>query len=248
VDLWAEIQRLGASSIVILGGPKAVSVQVENALIAEMGEENVERIGGADRFDTADAVATRVVEVLGDGYDGTAFIATGGAFPDDLAASPLAAAQGWPVFLSGPDSVRDETLAAIGALGVTDLILLGGDAAVPPETDVTVMALGFSAVRIGGADRYETAAKVAAYGVDHAGLGWDRVGITTGANFPDALAGGVAQGKRGSVVLLTYPDSLADATRDALVANRAAITTVTFFGGSDAVATAVRDAVVGVLE
>ncbi|MCL5887678.1 MAG: cell wall-binding repeat-containing protein [Actinobacteria bacterium] len=56
-----------------------------------LGNTNVERIKGDDRYKTADAVAARVIEVKGGAFDGTAFVATGANFPDALAAAPLAA-------------------------------------------------------------------------------------------------------------------------------------------------------------
>ncbi|MDP2300133.1 MAG: cell wall-binding repeat-containing protein, partial [Actinomycetota bacterium] len=80
------------------------------------------------------------------------------------------------------------------------------------------------------------------------GLGWNRVAVATGTNFPDALAGGVLQGKVGSVMLLTRPTALDPYTRAALVANKADITTVTFFGGTGALPQPVRDAVADALD
>lgn len=45
----------------------------------------------------------------------------------------------------------------------------------------------------GGADRYETAARIAEVDVE-AGMTWDGVGVATGADFPDALSGGGCSG------------------------------------------------------
>ncbi|MDP2233268.1 MAG: cell wall-binding repeat-containing protein, partial [Actinomycetota bacterium] len=63
-----------------------------------------------------------------------------------------------------------------------------------------------------------------------------------------ALAGGVLQGKVGSVMLLTKPDALDPYTSAALTAHKADITTVTFFGGLGALPQVVRDAVSAALE
>jgi putative cell wall-binding protein len=102
--------------------------------------------------------------------------------------------------------------------------------------------------RLWGASRYHTAAAVAAYGCNIEGLSWDGLAIATGADFPDALAGGVLQGVRGSVMLLTDKTALSTPTAAILSGNRSDIDRVTFLGGTGAVSQTVRDAVAGTLE
>jgi putative cell wall-binding protein len=238
-----EIDRLGATNAIILGGTSAVGDAVEDALNTLLGEGNVERIQGPDRYGTADAVALRVIEELGGDYDGMAFVATGGSFPDALAAAPLAARHRWPLFLANPATgLSAGTKAAMA--DVTDAIVLGGTAAVSSDTEAQLDAeLSGTVDRLWGDDRYATAVAVATYAVDKQGHDWDRVGITTGMNFPDALAGGVAQGKMNSVMLLTPSATLDSRTAKALSDNKDEISTVTFFGGINAVGDAVRNAV-----
>ncbi|MBN2848486.1 MAG: cell wall-binding repeat-containing protein [Coriobacteriia bacterium] len=248
-DVMAEIARLGASSAIILGGEGAVGAAVEDALAAELGSVNVERIGGANRYITADLVAARTRAALGSAWDGTAFVATGANFPDALAAAPLAAAQGWPLYLAHPASgLSDVTKAAMA--GVTDALVLGGEAVVTPVTKSYLEeALGPSHVtRLAGSDRYKTSVTVATYAVTRAGHTWDGVGITTGQNFPDALAGGVLQSVSGSVMLLTPSTALSADAAAALAANKGCITSVTFYGGASAVSDVVRAAVVSALQ
>ncbi|MRR36030.1 cell wall-binding repeat-containing protein, partial [bacterium] len=134
------------------------------------------------------------------------------------------------------------------AAGVTDAILLGGDAAMPEDTAVTVLASGISAVRIDGEDRYETAAKVAEYGVTTGGLVWDGVAIATGENFPDALAGGPAQGLAGSGLLLSPGDLISSFTSGKLAEHKYEISYATFLGGTASLSDAVRDAVMTALD
>jgi putative cell wall-binding protein len=237
-----EISRLKATHAIILGGTGAVSDAVM-AAIGDTGDiEDVERIFGDDRYQTADAVALRTIEVLGVDYDGTAFVATGANFPDALAAAPLAAAQGWPLFLAHPTGgLLPGTVTAMGA--VDDAIILGGTGAVSTAVQTQLATtMGLSTTRLEGLTRYDTAVAIAGYGVNSAGHVWDRVGIATGEDYPDALAGGVLQGKVGSVMLLTLPTSLHPATETALEANAEEIYFVTFFGGTGAVSDAVRAA------
>jgi putative cell wall-binding protein len=242
-----ELTRLGAKRAVIVGGELAVGAPVAGALAAS--NLTVERIAGTSRYQTADLVARRVITELGDAFDGTAFVATGGAYADAVACAPLAAAKGWPLYLAHPTSgITPATKTAMQ--GVTRALVLGGDLAVSESVKATLEAdLGAANVtRLAGDSRYATAVAISAYGVEHAGLSWDRVGIATGQAYPDALAGGVLQGEAGSVMLLTRTASLSPETQSALGTNKAAITTVTYFGGDLAVSQAVRTQVGQALE
>jgi len=241
-EVAAEIERLTPGQIYVLGETDAISADVFSDIEAlSGGDAEVTRLGGIDRYETAEIVGDEVVALQGDGYDGTAFVATGENFADALAASPLAAANGWPVYLAPHPVISEQTVDAMLNAGVTDCILLGGDAAMPEDTNVVILAAGFDALRIDGADRYETASKVAGYGVSDAGLAWNDVAIATGQKFPDALSGGAAQGMRGSVMLLVTRTEVPAYTADALVDNKLSIANVRFLGGTSAVSQAVRD-------
>ena len=246
-----EIERLGATRIVVLGGEGAVSVDAYAQLAGLVDTDSIERIAGATRYETAELIAARTIEELGEGWDGTAFVATGEAFPDALGASPLAAAKGWPVYLVHPNSAMHGALVAtMEADGVTHALILGGDGVVP-ETLETALGTAFGETevdRLAGANRYTTAVAVATYGVEEAGLAWDRLAIATGEDFPDALAGGALQGRSGSVMLLVHPAALQDGIASVLGANKASIAEVRFLGGTGTVPQAVRDAVFQALQ
>jgi len=248
----AEIERLGATRAVVLGGEGAVSPAVYAALDALDGV-SVKRVAGTSRYQTAYDVAeetVRVLEAKGDGYDGTAFVATGRNFPDALGASPIAAAKGWPLYLVDPVAgLTPELQAALSGDSVTDVIALGGTVVVPASvlSDIA-SATGASTERWAGSDRYDTARIVATHGVDDCGLTWDKVALATGANFPDALSGGALQGRDGSVMLLTSSTSLYPGVASTLSANKASIHEVRFLGGTSAISDAVRAAVVTALE
>ena len=81
------------------------------------------------------------------------------------------------------------------------------------STDVvrTLRARGFAVERLGGADRFATAVRVA----DELGSPSD-VLLASGRNFPDAVTAGAAAAEVGGVVLLTDDDRPAAATRDYL--------------------------------
>ncbi|HHX87542.1 MAG TPA: cell wall-binding repeat-containing protein, partial [Firmicutes bacterium] len=87
-----EIERLGAGKVIILGGSKAVSAEVENKLKGKSLE--VERIGGENRFATAAGIAKKL------GMLDVVFLAYGYNFPDALAAASYAGARGYPILLT----------------------------------------------------------------------------------------------------------------------------------------------------
>jgi putative cell wall-binding protein len=87
-----------------------------------------------------------------------------------------------------------------------------------------------------GADRYETAAKIAV------GSGFSNVAnvvIATGEQFPDALAGSPLASALDSPVLLTAANSVPNTTGAALVTLKA--TSVTLLGGTSAISTTVEN-------
>jgi len=244
-EVAEEIERLEAREIYVLGGTNALSADVMTDLQALISaqEGRVIRIGGTDRYRTAELVAAEVVDLLGDSYGGEAFLATGENFADALAASPLAAYGGVPVYLAPQPVISAQTVDAMEAAGVTDVVLLGGEAAMPEDVAVIILKAGMSAARIDGADRYETAAKVAEFGVGEMGMDWDGVAIATGETFADALAGGAAQGADASVMLLTQKNTLPASTEAALSDNAGDIGFISFFGGPSAISFGVRDQV-----
>lgn len=239
------IDNLGATQAIILGGTGAVSQAVEKQLIAMLGSANVERIGGANRYETAWRIAMRVLDeaaLLGKAGPYFGFVATGDTFPDALAASSWGSG-GWvPFFLVGPGTKPTAFAASLRAANIGSVAILGGAAAVPQTIQAAVAREGISADRLAGTSRYETAAVIAeAFGVA------DSVAITTGQDFPDALAGGAALGRYGVPILLTRPTSLEPAAKGVLDAYGRTIEDVFFLGGTVAVSVPVRAAVRGTI-
>lgn len=78
----AEIERLGAARIYVLGGPGAVPAATVDAL---SGLAPTTRVAGADRYGTADAVAAKFFPSAD-----RALLATGRDWPDALAGAALA--------------------------------------------------------------------------------------------------------------------------------------------------------------
>jgi putative cell wall-binding protein len=219
-----ELSRLRPGRIVVLGGPSAVSAGVVSALGAY---GSVERLAGADRYATAAAVSS---SAFPSGTD-VAFVATGTAFPDGLAAVPAAVEAGAPLLLVRPDGVPAPTAAELQRLGTRRIVVVGGPSAVPESVVTALRTFAPDGVqRLAGADRYATAAVISA---SYASPG-DPVFLATGTAFPDALAGGPAAAARGASLLLTKRGVLQEPTGVELGRVRPA--TITVLGGLIAVA------------
>ncbi len=225
----AELTRLAPASIVVLGGPSAVS----DAIVAELATYtagDVTRVGGTDRYDTAAQVATRtftapVPQVL---------IATGQGFADALAGGAVGAFTASPVLLVEQGRIPAGTAAALSALEPADIAVLGGTAVISDAVLEQLRAYTEGGVnRLAGADRYETAVRTSR-------AFWpgtsERVYLATGGNFADALAGVPAAGADSAPLLLTRSDCLPQVVADELA--RLAPSQVVVLGGETAVSPA----------
>ncbi len=229
-EVLAEITRLGASKIYVLGSTAAVSAAAFNQLDAKIAGTPV-RLGGADRYATASLVAAETIRLLGSGYQGGAFLATGLNFPDALAASPLMYAKGMPLILSNANGGFSVPA------GVTKVKVLGSTSVVPASV-VTALGAKYDG-RLFGANRYATAKAVAEYGVAQ-GMVWNNLGVATGQNFPDALCAGPLLGEESSVLLLTTSATISSEPAAALGAHKNAIDQYYLFGGLPALSANVR--------
>jgi len=124
----AELARLDPDRIVVLGGEVAVPAQVEAALAQTAP---VERLAGDDRYATAAAVAASFAQP-----GGSVYLATGGNFPDALTGAPAAIQDGAPVLLVDTTAVPGPTGARLEALDPTQIVVLGGTAAVSADVEV----------------------------------------------------------------------------------------------------------------
>ncbi|MCL2504547.1 MAG: cell wall-binding repeat-containing protein, partial [Coriobacteriia bacterium] len=135
----AEVERLGAKDVYIMGSTAAVSAAVADALAAE--GLSVERIGGADRYGTSALIAGKVASLTGPDFAKKAFLARGDNFADGLSASPVAYANRYPVVLTRPTELPASAAGAITSLGIMDVTITGSEAAVSAGVEAAVRAL-----------------------------------------------------------------------------------------------------------
>lgn len=231
----SEIDRLGASKVVLVGGTSAVGPEVETSL--GTAGYTVERVSGSDRYATAAQVALRIKALEGSAPE--VFIARGDAFADALAAAPYAYARKMPILLVSPESLPTATTSALREIGASSAIIAGGTGAISAGVESSIQARGISTTRAQGPNRYETSAALVRYAVDSAWITPAVIGVTTGQDFPDALGGGVAIGARGGAVILTEPSRLSSAASSVLWDCTDDLAAVSVFGGEGAVSGAV---------
>ncbi|MGH9068943.1 MAG: cell wall-binding repeat-containing protein, partial [Acidimicrobiales bacterium] len=118
----------------------------------------VRRLAGPTRIGTAVAVSVHAFPTPHSA--GAVVLARADAFPDALAAGPLAAAEKAPLLLSGGSALDPATaseIARVLAPGKT-VYLVGGTSALGPLVGTELRALGYRVVRLAGANRFATAA------------------------------------------------------------------------------------------
>lgn len=274
----------GVKNVYVVGGAAAVSESVVAALKAvgatkctganagnssnpgSSQKVNVVRVAGADRYATNGAVVglgaqifpgTRNILQLETQQTGkrTAIVATGASFADALAAGP-ASYNGIPLILTDGGSLSASATSALTANGITQVIIIGGIAAVSDEVRASIESRGIFVERISGADRYSTAVAFADFmakgaptvsipGAFDGGLGFGApagILLASGTGFADALSGGPLAWSWNYPIILTDPLTLSPATRTWMVANRATVNSVTALGLTAAVSAEVLTA------
>jgi len=243
-----EIQRLKAKKAYIMGSSAAVSNAVEGSLTS--AGLSVERIAGADRYATSAAIASKVASLEGAAFTKKAFLARGDNFADGLSASPVAYKNKVPVILTRSAVLAEDAKHAIKDLEITDVTMLGSTAAIAKDVEDDVKDLATTTRRLQGADRYATAQAIAEHALDNSLATTGFIGVATGLDFPDALAGGMATGKHGGIMVLTRPEALSPVWGPYLKAayvDAGIKPDVQVYGGSNVVSGVVFDALKALL-
>ena len=191
----------------------------------------VTRISGNDRYLTS-------IKISQNGWEKSDIVvlAQGNGFADALAGVPLAQKQDSPILLTVKDRLYQETLNEIKRLGAKNAIILGGPAAVSDSVTKALQKEGLKVERIAGADRFETAAKIALK-VAPAGVG--KAAVVNGLDFPDALSVASHAAKQGLPILLTQTNTLPKATKDAI--DSLGVSQTIVVGGTTVVSNKVKD-------
>ncbi len=231
----ANQRQLGGVGIWTLGYDRGIAGYWD-ALAASFATV---RIAGADRYATAAAIANNAFQP---GID-VAYVATGTAFADALAAAAVAGAQHAPVLLVTATAIPTSTSTAIARLQPNRIVVVGGQAAVSDSVVNSLLALAPGGVeRLAGLDRYQTAATLsAATFPDGAPVAY----VASGTGFADAVSAAPAAARDGGPVLLTRALALPDATLQELT--RLAPARVVVVGGASVISDAVLASIAALL-
>ena len=246
-----EVERLGVSRVVLVGGPAAISDEAGQQF-RDLGVNIVFRVFGQNRFATAAATA-RSLAAFKNPSD-HAYLALGAnpeptrAWADAVAVSGLAAQTNRATLLTEPDALPSATARVIRELEYERITIVGGTAAVSQEVQAEVEALGVEVDRLAGPNRYATSAAVVDAMLEEGALVGE-VWLASGGNFADALLAGPVAAQLGGTLHLTDSAGFSDQpVRGFLTGNRDDIRAVRITGGPDALGDNLLGTVTGLLD
>ncbi|WP_368110465.1 cell wall-binding repeat-containing protein, partial [Bifidobacterium adolescentis] len=137
------------------------------------------RLSGATRYDTME----RIVGAGGWRSGGTVIVASGGNYPDALAASGLAGVLDAPIVLTDGNTLSVQASARLTSLAPSRIIVAGGRAAVSDGVVAALRGICPDVERVAGETRVDTSLELY-----RKGSGWGSTAIlATSGNFADAL-------------------------------------------------------------
>lgn len=212
-----ELQRLKPKKVIIVGGSDVVSETVRKNIKSKIpSSSSVERLSGKDRYLTAVSVSKSQYKSGAN----TVYITNGTAYPDSIAATQQKAAG--PLLYTRKDSVLTQTTNEIKRLKAKNVVIIGDNSVVSTQVANKISSRTKAKVtRVGGDDRYETAAKLSRSLYPK---GVSQVFIAEGTAYADSIL--ISSIPKSGALLYTRTDSIPDSTMveiQRLKANRATI-------------------------
>ena len=260
-----ELKRMGVKTVYILGSTNEVSSAVQNQ-IKSAGVKTVKRYSSK----SASGRAIESSKAVGkSNRSDTVIIATQNSFHDSLSISPYAYATKSPILYTETNKkLSSSTISHIKSGSFKKAIIVGGPAAIPATVEQQLKNAGIKSgniTRLAGANAYKTSLIIAEWSTGKLKNGTgsksgslykyanikfqpkvkmnaNKVGVATGKDWYDALAGAALCGKNKSVLLLE-DDRNSDNT-SFTKANKKKIAVGYVFGGPVAVSDTVYNACV----
>lgn len=200
----------------------------------------VDRIWGADRYETSLAVATRFVNESGGRVD-TAVVVPGTDWRDAVIAAGVAGALNAPVMLSPPRGLSAPALRVLEDAAVSRVVVIDGAGSLRASALDPLRERFADVDRLSGADPSALSAEAARRtGAAGALPTLGRTAILASADvFVDAMVAGPVAWRGRHSVLLTSPDTLDAAVKSALA--QLDVDHVIVMGGTSAVSKSVVD-------
>ncbi|NMA07155.1 MAG: cell wall-binding repeat-containing protein [Ruminococcaceae bacterium] len=184
----STIEELGASKVIIVGG----TAVIPNTTVSNLKENGltVTRIAGKNRYDTALKVAESLPNVSNE-----VVVVCGDDFVDALSVSSIAAYNDMPIILVPSGSVPNDTMNYINSGKFEKTWVVGFYDRITFKDELKMN----NAVRVNtGNNRYDQNLQVNYRFGDMAN--YDKVYITTGVSYADALAGSALAAQNGNPI------------------------------------------------
>ncbi|MDR0879253.1 MAG: cell wall-binding repeat-containing protein, partial [Clostridioides sp.] len=139
-------------NVTIGGSYNSVSKGVENSL----GVSNISRLGGVDRYKTAELIAIETRKLTGNGSD--MILVDGTDYPDGITINSIAAKTKSPILLTTPNKLTKITGDKIVEWQIKNILIGGGYNSVSKDIEDKLQVSNKE--RVAGIDRYETAVKI----------------------------------------------------------------------------------------
>lgn len=160
----AEIERacgkLYNKTVYIVGGESSVPASVKKQLMEKYPNVVVERLAGANRFDTSLSVAKKLKAE--NHMKSSAFVVGGDGAADAMSIAPVAsnksASMVSPVLVVPKASVSRDVRDFLGQADVKNIVAVGGEASISTQAlkDLRAVASAPTVDRISGSNRYDT--------------------------------------------------------------------------------------------
>lgn len=197
-------------------------INAEKALAlagAEKVHGDMERISGANRFETSLKIARKFYPKVQ-----TVYIANGYRFTDGLAIGALTAKENGPILLSDKE-VDADILQYIETVAPQKVVIIGGESSISQRAATILKARVAQTQRIHGQNRYATAAAIAEQMENG-----KEVFLVSGLIDADAISVSGISSRQGVPILLTEKNSLPQETLHYLEHHK--ITNVHIVGGN----------------
>ncbi len=179
------------------------------------------RLWGQDRYETSAAISKS-----GWTTSDYVIVASGEGYADALCAAPLAKKYNAPILLTESNNLSAKTKEEIKRLNAKHVLIIGKYASVSQSGENELKSIVSDIKRLGGNDRYETSVIVAKE------LGAvEKVVVTSGYGFADALSIAPIAAGQNMPILLTGKDALPEVVKNYINENKNTIKNSYVVGG-----------------
>ena len=210
-EVLAEIKRLEIEDIIILGGTSIISKELENEVKGLDFINNVKRLYGETRTETAFEVAK---ELVGDNDAEEVFVTLGfNSFADALAIGPISARRNIPILITNRNAkgpMSDDIFYMISELNAKKVTIIGGKNTISDLQEDSLVKAGLEVDRISGSNREETSIEIAEKYLPDS----EEIVVANGYESADAVNGGYYADNKNAPIILTSKDNIKDSTYD----------------------------------